>query len=79
MVQNGLGFMHSVSLKYHDPVLLSMKLLPFPVNQSFFPSALDKFNETALRRMVPAVTSLANLFQGAIFKNTKMNKSEISS
>ena len=34
MVQNGLGFMHSVSLKSHGPVLLSMKLLPYPVNQS---------------------------------------------
>ena len=54
MVQNGLGFMHSVSLKSHGPVLLSMKLLPYPVNQSWFPSALDKINETALRRMVPA-------------------------
>ena len=42
MVQNGLGFMHSVSLKSHCPVLLSMKLLPYPVNQSCFPSALDK-------------------------------------
>ena len=60
MVQNGLGFMHCVSLKSHGPVLLSMKLLPYPVNQSCFPSALDKLNETALRRMVPAVTSLAN-------------------
>ena len=60
MVQNGLGFMHSVSLKSHGPVLLSMKLLPYPVNQSCFPSALDKLNETTLRRMVPAVTSLAN-------------------
>ena len=60
MVQNGLGFMHSVSLKSHGPVLLSMKLLPYPVNQSCFPSALDKLNETASRRMVPAVTSLAN-------------------
>ena len=60
MVQNGLRFMHSVSLKSHGPVLLSMKLLPYPVNQSCFPSALDKINETALRRMVPAVTSLAN-------------------
>ena len=60
MVQNGLGFMHSVSLNSHGPVLLSMKLLPYPVNQSCFPSALDKLNETALGRMVPAVTSLAN-------------------
>ena len=60
MVQNGLGFMHSVSLKSHGPVLLSMKLLPYPVNQSCFPSALVKLNETALRRMVPAVTSLVN-------------------
>ena len=60
MVQNGLGFMHSVSLKSHGPVLLSMKLLPYPGNQSCFPSALDKLNKTALRRMVPAVTSLAN-------------------
>ena len=48
MVQNGLGFMHSVSLKSHGQVLLSMKLLPYPVNQSCFPSALDKLNETAL-------------------------------
>ena len=47
MVQNGLGFMHSVSLKFHGPVLLSMKLLPYPVNQSCFPSALDKLNKTA--------------------------------
>ena len=39
MVQNGVGFMHSVSLKSHVPVLLSMKLLPYPVNQSCFPSA----------------------------------------
>ena len=46
MVQNGLGFMHSVSLKSHGPVLLSMKLLPYPVNQSCFPSALDKLTET---------------------------------
>ena len=46
--------MHSVSLKSHGPVLLSMKLLPYPVNQSCFPSALDKLNETALRRMVSA-------------------------
>ena len=60
MVKNGPGFSHSVSLKSHGPILLSMKLLPFPVNQSLFPSALDKFNETAFRRMVPAVTSLAN-------------------
>ena len=60
MVQNGLGFMHSVSLKSHGLVLLSMKLLPYPVNQSCFPSALDKLIETALRRMVPAVKSLAN-------------------
>ena len=67
MVQNGVGFMHSVSLKSHGPVLLSMKLLPYPVNQSCFPSALDKLNETALRRMVPAVTSLENWLQGAIF------------
>ena len=55
MVQNGLEFMHSVSLKSHGPVLLSMILLPFPVNQNFFPSAFDMFNETALWRMVPAV------------------------
>ena len=60
MVQNGLGFMHSVSLKSHGPVLLSMKLLPYPVNQSCFPSALNKINEAALRRMVSAVTSRAN-------------------
>ena len=45
MVQNGLGFMHSVSLKSHGPVLLSMKLLPYPVNQSCFPSALDKLTK----------------------------------
>ena len=44
MVQNGLGFMHSVSLKSHGPVLLSMNLLPYPVNQSCFPSALDRLN-----------------------------------
>ena len=31
MVQNRIGFMHSVSLKSHGPVLLSMKLLPYPV------------------------------------------------
>ena len=42
MVQNGQGFMHSVSLKSHGPVLFSMKLLPYPVNQSCFSSALDK-------------------------------------
>ena len=60
MVQNGLGFMHSVSLKSDGPFFLSMKLLPYPVNQSCFPSALDKLNGVALRRMVPAVTSLAN-------------------
>ena len=60
MVKNGPGFLHSISLKSLGPVLLSMKLLPFPVNRGFFPSALDKLNETALRRMVPAVTSLAN-------------------
>ena len=60
--------MHSVYLKSHGPVLLSVKLPLFLVNQSFYPSALDKFKETALRRMVPAVTSLANCFQGAIFK-----------
>ena len=60
MVQNGIGFMHSVSLKSHGPVLVPMKLLPYPVNQSCFPSAFDKLYETALRRMVPAVTSLAN-------------------
>ena len=42
-----------------------------PVNQSCFPSALDKLKETALRRMVPAVTSLANWLQGAIFQNKK--------
>ena len=59
MVQNGLGFMHSVSLKSHGP-FLHIKLLPFLVNQSFSPSAMDKFDKTALRRMVPAVTSLAN-------------------
>ena len=59
MVQNGLGFMHSVSSKYHGSVLLSMKILPYQVNQSCFPSALDKLNETALRCMVPAVKSLA--------------------
>ena len=40
--------MHSVSFKSHGPVMLSMKLLPYPVNQSCFPSALDKLNETAL-------------------------------
>ena len=60
MVQNGLGFMHSVSLKSHGPVLLPMKLLLLPVNLSFFPSALDKFNQTELRHMVPAGTLLAN-------------------
>ena len=60
MVQNGLEFMHSVSLKSHGPVLWPMKLLPFPVNQSCFPAALDKFNETELIHMVPATTSLAN-------------------
>ena len=60
MVQNVLGFMHSVSLKSDGPVLLSMKLLPYPVNQSSFPSALDKLNGIAFRRIVPAVTSLAN-------------------
>ena len=60
MVQNWLGFMHSVSLKSHGPVLLSMKLLPYPVDQSCFPSALYNLNDSALRRMVPAVTSLAN-------------------
>ena len=60
MVRNGVGFMHSVSLKSHGPVLWPVKLLPFPVNQSCFLSALDKFNETVLRHMVPAVTSLAN-------------------
>ena len=62
MVQNWLGFVHSLWLKYHGPVLLSMKLLLFPVNQSCFSLALDEFNEIALRRMVPAVTSVANGF-----------------
>ena len=54
--------MHSVYIKSHGPVLLSMKLhvLPFSVNQSSFPSALDKFSETAVKRLVPAVTSLVN-------------------
>ena len=52
--------MHSVSLESNGPVFWSMKLLPYPVNQSCFPSALEKLNETALRRRVPAVTSLAN-------------------
>ena len=52
---NGLGFMHSVSLKFHGPVLLSMELLPFSVYQSFSP-----FQRKNLRCMVPAVTSLAN-------------------
>ena len=47
MVQNGLGFMHSVSLKSHGPVLLSMKLLPYPVDQSCFPSALYNLNDSA--------------------------------
>ena len=60
MVQNGLGFMHNVSLKSLGPVLLSMKLLPYPVDQSCFPSALCNLNDSALRHMVPAVTSLAN-------------------
>ena len=60
MVQNGLGFMRNVSLISHGPALWPMKLLCFPVNQSCFPSALDKFNETELRHMLPAVTSLAN-------------------
>ena len=60
MAQNGLGFMHSVSLKSHGPVSLPMKLLSFPVNQSGFPSALDKLNEIKLRPMLPALTSLAN-------------------
>ena len=60
MIQNGLGFMHSVSLKSHGPVSLLMKLLPFPLNQSGFPSALDKLNEIELRPMLPALTSLAN-------------------
>ena len=52
--------MHSVSLRSHGPVLLSMKLLPYPVNQSCFPSALYKLNDSAFSCMVPAVTSLAN-------------------
>ena len=60
MVQNGLGFMHSESLKFDGPVSLSMKLLPYPVNQSCFPSTLDKLNGIELRRKLPAVTSLAN-------------------
>ena len=47
--------MHSVSLKSHGPVLLPMKLLPFPVNQSGFPSALDKLNKIELRPMLPAL------------------------
>ena len=59
MVRNGLGFMHSASIKSHGPVLWPVKLLSFPVNQSCFPSALEKFNETELRHTVPAVTSLA--------------------
>ena len=37
MVQNGLWFMHSVSLKSDGPVLLSMKLLPHLAIQSCFP------------------------------------------
>ena len=60
MVGNGLGFMHSVSLKSHGPVLMPMKLLPFPVNQSCFPLTLYTFKERELSHMVPAVTSLAN-------------------
>ena len=58
--KNGTINMHSVSLKSNGLVFWSMKLLPYPVNQSCFPSALDKLNETAFRRMVPAVTSLAD-------------------
>ena len=80
MVQNGLGFMHSVSLKSHGPVLLSMKLLPYPVNVSWFPSALDKLNETALRRMVPAGYVTGELIaRRYFFKKKKMEKSKTSS
>ena len=52
--------MHNVSLnlKSHGHILLSMKLHPFPVNQSFFPSAMGKFNETALRCMAGFYTKL---------------------
>ena len=61
MVQNEWARVYAQGIfKSYGPVLLSIKLLPFLVNQRFSPSAMDKFNETALRRMVPAVTSLAN-------------------
>ena len=66
----GVGFMHSVSLKYHGPVLWPMKLLPFPLNQSCFPSALYKFNKTELRHMVPAVTSVV-IDSKALFLKTR--------
>ena len=67
MVQNWLGFMHSVSLKSHGPVLWYMKLLHFLVNQSCFPSALYKFNKTELRHMEPAITSPANWELGFMY------------
>ena len=49
MVQNGLWFMHSVSYKYHVLVLLSMKLLPFPVNQSFFPVSNGQVHQNSIK------------------------------
>ena len=64
--------MHSVTLKSQGPVLLSMKLLLFPVNHNFSQSALVKFNETALRHMVPAVNW--RIDSKALFKKTKKNK-----
>ena len=56
MVQHRLGFMRSVSLKSHGLVLLSMKLISFPVNQSCFPSALDKFNRTTFALSLPSTS-----------------------
>ena len=66
----GVGFMHSVSLKSHGPVLWPMKLLPFPLNQSCFQSALYKFNKTELRHMVPAVKSVV-IDSKALFLKTR--------
>ena len=52
--------MHSVSLKSNGPVFLVHEITIVSGESEMFPSALDKLNETALRRMVSAVTSLAN-------------------
>ena len=71
--------MNSVSLKSHGPVLLSMKLLPYPGESELFPVGIGQVKGNSIKTHGTSCYVTGELIAGRYFSKQKMKKSKISS